>query len=162
MVPTGEQICEKQLFNLADRIEKVKVNEEEIAKYLPNISRKLGWLTEQDLIKRIVSLEFNRLIDYYRDTPDLDIPDENTRKPKEGNFAKEGRNGRKKDIRTAEAGFERIYINLGKAHGFFPPNLIEMVNSLVPGRVNIGRIDLLSSYSLFDVEKAALQKSSEH
>ena len=124
MVPTGEQICEKQLFNLADRIEKVKVNEEEIAKYLPNISRKLGWLTEQDLIKRIVSLEFNRLIDYYRDTPDLDIPDENTRKPKEGNFAKEGRNGRKKDIRTAEAGFERIYINLGKAHGFFPPNLI--------------------------------------
>ena len=36
MVPTGEQICEKQLFNLADRIEKVKVNEEEIAKYLPN------------------------------------------------------------------------------------------------------------------------------
>lgn len=162
MVPTGEQICEKQLFNLADRIEKVKVNEEEIAKYLPNISRKLGWLTEQDLIKRIVSLEFNRLIDYYRDTPDLDIPDENTRKPKEGNFAKEGRNGRKKDIRTAEAGFERIYINLGKAHGFFPPNLIEMVNSLVPGRVNIGRIDLLSSYSLFDVEKAALKKSSEH
>ena len=85
MVPTGEQICEKQLFNLADRIEKVKVNEEEIAKYLPNISRKLGWLTGQDLIKRIVSLEFNRLIDYYRDTPDLDIPDENTRKPKEGN-----------------------------------------------------------------------------
>ena len=132
MVPTGEQICEKQLFNLADRIEKVKVNEEEIAKYLPNISRKLGWLTEQDLIKRIVSLEFNRLIDYYRDTPDLDIPDENTRKPKEGNFAKEGRNGRKKDIRTAKAGFERIYINLGKAHGFFPPNLIEMVNSELP------------------------------
>ena len=159
MVPTGEQICEKQLFNLADRIEKVKVNEEEIAKYLPNISRKLGWLTEQDLIKRIVSLEFNRLIDYYRDTPDLDIPDENTRKPKEGNFAKEGRNGRKKDIRTAEAGFERIYINLGKAHGFFPPNLIEMVNSLVPGRVNIGRIDLLSSYSLFDVEKSSAQKA---
>ena len=133
MVPTGEQICEKQLFNL-------------------------GWLTEQDLIKRIVSLEFNRLIDYYRDTPDLDIPDENTRKPKEGNFAKEGRNGRKKDIRTAEAGFERIYINLGKAHGFFPPNLIEMVNSLVPGRVNIGRIDLLSSYSLFDVEKSSAPK----
>ncbi len=74
MVPTGEQICEKQLFNLADRIEKVKVNEEEIAKYLPNISRKLGWLTEQDLIKRIVSLEFNRLIDYYRDTPRFGYP----------------------------------------------------------------------------------------
>ena len=151
-----QQITAEKL--VAEANDKVKVNEEEIAKYLPNISRKLGWLTEQDLIKRIVSLEFNRLIDYYRDTPDLDIPDENTRKPKEGNFAKEGRNGRKKDIRTAEAGFERIYINLGKAHGFFPPNLIEMVNSLVPGRVNIGRIDLLSSYSLFDVEKSSAPK----
>lgn len=158
MVPTGAQICEKQLFNLADRIEKVKVNEEEIAKYLPNISRKLGWLNEQDLIKRIVSLEFNRLIDYYRDTPDLDLPDENTRKPKEGNSPKEGRKTRDKDSRTAEEGFERIYINLGKAHGFFPPNLIEMINSLVPGRVNIGRIDLLPAYSLFDVEKGAAKK----
>lgn len=158
MVPTGAQICEKQLFNLADRIEKVKVNEEEIAKYLPNISRKLGWLNEQDLIKRIVSLEFNRLIDYYRDTPDLDLPDENTRKPKEANSPKEGRKTRDKDSRTAEEGFERIYINLGKAHGFFPPNLIEMINSLVPGRVNIGRIDLLPAYSLFDVEKGAAKK----
>lgn len=159
LVPTGEQICEKQLFNLADRIEKVKVNEEAIAKYLPNISRKLGWLNEQDLIKRIVSLEFNRLIDYYRDTPDLDLPDENTRKPKaENGGAQEGRKGRNKDSRTAEEGFERIYINLGKAHEFFPPNLIEMINSLVPGRVNIGRIDLLPAYSLFDVEKGAAKK----
>ena len=162
LVPTGEQICEKQLFNLADRIEKVKVNEEAIAKYLPNISRKLGWLNEQDLIKRIVSLEFNRLIDYYRDTPDLDLPDENTRKPKaENGGAQEGRKGRNKDSRTAEEGFERIYINLGKAHGFFPPNLIEMINSLVPGRVNIGRIDLLPAYSLFDVEKGAAKKVVE-
>ena len=159
LVPIGEQICEKQLFNLADRIEKVKVNEEAIAKYLPNISRKLGWLNEQDLIKRIVSLEFNRLIDYYRDTPDLDLPDENTRKPKaENGGAQEGRKDRNKDSRTAEEGFERIYINLGKAHGFFPPNLIEMINSLVPGRVNIGRIDLLPAYSLFDVEKGAAKK----
>ena len=158
LVPTGEQICEKQLFNLADRIEKVKVNEEAIAKFLPNISRKLGWLTEQDLIKRIVSLEFNRLIDYYRDTPDLDLPDENTRKPKGEPAAKGDRKGRDKDSRTAEEGFERIYINLGKAHGFFPPNLIEMINSLVPGRVNIGRIDMLPAYSLFDVEKGAAKK----
>ena len=120
MVPTGEQICEKQLFNLADRIEKVKVNEEEIAKYLPNISRKLGWLTEQDLIKRIVSLEFNRLIDYYRDTPDLDIPDENTRKPKEGNFAKEGRNGRKKRHSHSRSRIRTYIYQLGKGSRIFP------------------------------------------
>ena len=60
-VPTPQHIIEKQLYNLADRIEKVKVDEEEIAKYLPGVSRKLGWLTGEDLLKRVVSLEFNRL-----------------------------------------------------------------------------------------------------
>lgn len=80
MVPTGTEICEKQLFNLVDRIEKVKVNEEEIASYLPSIFRKLEWLSEQDIIKRIVSLEFNRLLDYYKDSNELDVPDERGRK----------------------------------------------------------------------------------
>ncbi len=152
-IPSGVQIVEKQLFNLADQIEKVKVNEEEIARYLPNIMRKLSWLSGEDIIKRVVSLEFNRLIDYYRDAPELDIPEE--RKPK-SEVKKEGKGRR--DIRTAEDGFERIYINLGKAHGFFPPNLIEMVNAFVPGRINIGRIDLLPGYSLFDVEKGSAKK----
>ncbi len=66
-VPTPEHIIEKQLYNLADRLEKVKVNEEGIAKYLPGISRKLEWLSEEDLIKRVISMEFNRLLDYYKD-----------------------------------------------------------------------------------------------
>ncbi len=153
-IPSGVQIVEKQLFNLADQIEKVKVNEEEIARYLPNIIRKLSWLSGEDVIKRVVSLEFNRLIDYYRDAPELDIPEE--RKPREEK-KREGK-GHKRDVRTAEAGFERVYINLGKAHGFFPPNLIDMVNSFVPGHVNIGRIDLLPGYSLFDVEKESVKK----
>ena len=66
-VPTPQYIIEKQLYNLADRIEKVKVNETEIEKYLPGIVRKLEWLSESDLLKRVVSLEFNRLLDYYKD-----------------------------------------------------------------------------------------------
>ena len=157
MVPTGEQICEKQLFNLADRIEKVKVNEEEIAKYLPNISRKLGWLTEQDLIKRIVSLEFNRLIDYYRDTPDLDIPDENTRKPKEGNFAKEGRNGRKRHSHRRSRIRTYIY-QLGKGSRIFPAQPHR--NGQLPRtgackhRTYRPAVFLLA----FDVEKSSAQK----
>ncbi|MDE5693565.1 MAG: DEAD/DEAH box helicase, partial [Duncaniella sp.] len=74
-VPTPQHIIEKQLYNLADRIERVKVNEDEIAPYLPGISRKLEWLSEQDLLKRVISLEFNRLLDYYKDAPDIDFID---------------------------------------------------------------------------------------
>ena len=153
-VPKPQQIIEKQLYNLADRIEKVKVDEEEIDKYLPGVKKKLDWLSGVDLLKRVLSLEFNRLLEYYKDAPVLDIPVVE-KKSKKGD-RKDPREMTKdeKDRRTADKGFERIYINLGKADGFFAPNLIELINQNTRGsRINLGRIDLLSKYSLFDVAK---------
>ena len=160
-VPTPEHIIEKQLYNLADRIERVKVNEDEIAAYLPGISRKLEWLSEEDLLKRIISLEFNRLLEYYKDAPKIDFIDLNASNKKDRKGRKGERehnrpkNDREKDRRTAERGMERVYINVGKSDGFFAGNLIEMLNKLISGkRVDVGRIDLLPSYSLFDVKKS--------
>lgn len=148
-VPTPQHIIEKQLYNLADRIEKVKVDEEEIAKYLPGVSRKLEWLSGEDLLKRVVSLEFQRLLDYYRDAPEIDFFDE---KPTKDRKERAPRNDKDKDRRTAEKGMERIYVNMGKADGFFAGNLIEVLNHNVPGkRVDVGRIDLMPNYTLFDV-----------
>lgn len=148
-VPTPQHIIEKQLYNLADRIEKVKVDEEEIAKYLPGVSRKLEWLSGEDLLKRVVSLEFQRLLDYYRDAPEIDFIDE---KPAKDRKERAPRNDKDKDRRTAEKGMERIYVNMGKADGFFAGNLIEVLNHNVPGkRVDVGRIDLMPTYTLFDV-----------
>ena len=72
-VPTPEHIIEKQLYNLADRLERVEVNESEIGKYLPGVRKKLEWLSEEDLLKRVLSLEFNRLLAYYQNMPDIDL-----------------------------------------------------------------------------------------
>lgn len=149
-VPTPQHIIEKQLYNLADRIEKARVDEEGIAQYLPGIKRKLDWLSGEDLLKRVIALEFNRLLNYYRDAPKIDFIDEKANKDK-----KERRRPAteaEKDRRTAEKGMERIYINIGKNDGFYAGNLIDMLNNCIEGkRVDIGRIDLLPSYSLFDV-----------
>lgn len=159
-VPTPHQIIEKQLYNLADRLECVKVDEEEIAKYLPGVSRKLQWLSESDLLKRVVSLEFNRLLDYYRDAPEIDFIDEKPRKEKK--TAERPRTDKEKDRRTAEKGMERIYVNLGKNDGFYAGNLIDMLNHTVEGkRVDVGRIDLLPGYSLFDVSKADARRVTQ-
>ena len=150
-VPTPEHIIEKQLYNLADRIEKVKVDDEEIDKYLPGVSRKLGWLSQEDLLKRVLSLEFNRLLNYYRDAPVIDFIDEKPRREK----PERPKNDQDKDRRTAQRGMARIYVNAGKADGFFAGNLIDMLNHTVEGkRVDVGRIDLMPGYSLFDVPKA--------
>lgn len=163
-VPTPEHIIEKQLYNLADRIERVKVNEEEIAPYLSGISRKLEWLSEEDLLKRVISLEFNRLLDYYKDAPKIDFidakPSKADRKGRKGESEHDHpKNDREKDRRTAERGFERVYVNVGKRDGFFAGNLIDMLNKLIAGkRVDVGRIDLLPGYTLFDVKKADARK----
>lgn len=153
-VPTPQHIIEKQLYHLADRIEKVKVDDEQINQYLPGVSRKLGWLSQEDLLKRVLSLEFNRLLDYYRDAPNIDFIDEKPRKERKERDDQRQRTDRDKDRRTAERGMARIYVNAGKADGFFAGNLIDMLNHVVEGkRVNVGRIDLLPGYSLFDVPK---------
>lgn len=159
-VPTPEHIIEKQLYNLADRIEKVKVDDEEINKYLPGVSRKLSWLSQEDLLKRVLSLEFNRLLDYYRDAPAIDFIDEKPKKErKEKKEHDRPRNEKEKDRRTAERGMARIYINAGKGDGFYAGNLIDMLNHLVDGkRVDVGRIDLMPHYSLFDVPKAEARR----
>ncbi len=153
-VPKPQQIIEKQLYNLADKIEKVKVDDEEMEKYLPGIKKKLDWLSGVDLLKRVLSLEFNRLLEYYKDAPILDIPVSEKKSKRGERKAPRGLTLDEKDRRTAEKGYERIYVNLGKADGFFAPNLIELINQNTKGsRINLGRIDLLSKYSLFDVNK---------
>lgn len=154
-VPSPRAIIEKQLYNLADRIERVEVNEEEITKYLPGISRKLGWLSEEDLLKRVFSLEFNRLLDYYKDAPVIEHIDEKSKSKKEKKDIERPKTEAEKDRRTAERGMARIYINVGKGDGFFAGNLIDMLNhNLTGARVDVGRIDLMPRYSLFDVKKA--------
>ena len=149
-VPKPEEIIEKRIYTMADRIEKVDVHEEQIAPYLPGVFKKLSWLSSEDLLKRILSIELNRLIDYYKDAPNLDYVPERQKKEKK-KF--EPRSNADKDSRTAEEGYERVMINVGKADGFFAPNLIHMLNDNTHGeRVELGRIDLLTNYSLFDVK----------
>ena len=158
-VPSAELIIEKQLYSLADKLEKVEVDDEAMSKYLPGVVKKLGWLSGEDIIKRILSLEFNRLLDYYRDAPKIDVIDEKPRKEKGGKRNGEPRDESDKDRRTAGKGMARLYINLGKRDGFFAGNLIELLNKNVDGhRVDVGRIDLLPSYSLFDVKKSYSRK----
>lgn len=163
-VPTPEHIIEKQLYNLADKLEKVEVIEDEIDKYFRGVSRKLSWLSSDDLLKRVLSLEFNRLLEYYKDAPKIDFIDEKPSKDKRGE--KGSKKGKKfeqdgdKDRRTAEPGMARIYVNAGKADGFFAGNLIEMLNKNVPGkRIDVGRIDLLPSYTLFDIPEQDVKRT---
>lgn len=164
VIPTGDVICEKQLFNLVDKIEKVKVNEDEISRLLPSVYRKLEWLEKEDIIKRIVSLEFNRLIEYYQDAQEIESPsdryssrdDRSSSSPrgKSDRFETRGAGG----SRGAEKGYSRLFINVGRTDNVNPATLMGLINDFVPGKVRIGRIDLLQNFSFFEVPEGDTAK----
>jgi len=149
-MPTGKQICEKQLLKVIDDLEKVKVNEEDINDFMPEIYRKLEWLSKEDLIKRMVSHEFNRFVDYYRNREEIEVPTDSRSE-------RAGKNREGKSSRQAEPGYTRLFINLGKMDNFFPHELITLLNNNTRGRVELGRIDLMKNFSFFEVEEKQAQ-----
>ena len=144
-IPTAKEICKKQLFKVIDDLEKVKVNEDEINDFMTEIYRKLDWLSKEDLIKRVVSHEFNRFYEYYRDRDDIEIAVDNR---------KSRRDRDAKGSRKAEKGYSRMFINLGKMDGFNLRGLMGMLNESTQTRVDVGRVDLMKKFSFFEVDES--------
>ncbi|MEE4115914.1 MAG: C-terminal helicase domain-containing protein [Marinilabiliaceae bacterium] len=139
-IPGGREICETRLLNLIDRVEKVKVDESQIASFLPAIYKKLSWLDREELIKHFVSVEFNRFLEYYKDAGDLNVM------PEKGRDA-----GKKKQGKTT---FTRMYINLGNKVGMNPSHLIGLINeALNRNDVEIGKIDVQRNFSFFEIDR---------
>lgn len=151
-LPSGKEICEQQLIKVIDDIEKVKVNEEEIESFLPGIYRKLEWLSKEDLVKRVVSMEFNRFLEYYRNAPEIEEPKAGGDKRGDSKDRKSRGSDRQKTARKAEEGYERLFLNMGKTDGFYANQIIELINrNLKKERIHIGRIDLMQNFSFFEV-----------
>ena len=152
-VPSGKDICSKQLFKLIEKIEKVKVDEKQISPFLPDIYEKLNWLSREDLIKHFVSAEFNRFLDYYKKS--RDIKSDNGTDNKSKDFSKSRR--RSKD-------FENLSVNVGRKQGITPIELISLVNRITKSNeIEIGSIDIRQSYTIFEIDKTitkSLIKSS--
>lgn len=138
LVPTGREICESQLLNLVDKIETMQVDESEIQNYLPEISQKLADLSREDLLKRLISIEFNRFLAYYKDADDLNV------NPKREKATQQ---------RKGKVEFCRFFINLGTKNQLTIPGLIELINSQGNlRRAQIGKIEVLKSFSFFEIE----------
>ena len=149
-LPSGSEICQKQLFHLADRIERVELTEDAtLDAVLPELARKLDWIDREELVKRVMLLEFRRMLDYYESEDAIEEADDKGRLPYEGQEKK-----RDKRNAVAEEGMKRLFINFGKLDHMYPNKLIELVNKCVPGRVKIGKIDLLPRFAFFEVEEA--------
>ena len=142
---------EKEIGKAFEEIVKADVDEEQIAPFMQDISRYFEYVDKEDLIKKIVSMEFGKFLAYYADAPEIQTVgsknEDGRRKKEEGR----GKRGEKSSSRKAEAGYRKLFINLGKKDGFYPGELMQFLNKNVRGHVEVGHIDLLQTMSYFEV-----------
>ncbi|UPS44365.1 DEAD/DEAH box helicase [Prevotella sp. E15-22] len=149
-IPSAEEICKKQLYKVMDQIVKTDVDDDEIAPFLQDINRYFEFIDKDELIKKIVSLEFGKFLAYYADAPEIEAPvKEKEKKPQ---------SDREKRLNKAQKGYKRLFINLGKKDGFFPGVLMQTLNRYVGGRQEVGHIDLLDTISYFEVPEKDARK----
>ncbi|MBN2616393.1 MAG: DEAD/DEAH box helicase [Bacteroidales bacterium] len=148
-LPTGEEICEKRLYNLMDKIERIEIDEEQIAPYWPAIHKKLDWLDRDELLKRFVSVEFNRFLDYYKNAGDINVKADRNERNGRGERSESGNRGRKGN----PSKFTRFFINIGSTQRVRPPQLIGLVNDLTNTRnITIGSIEIMKNFSFFEAD----------
>ena len=141
-IPNGLEVCKKQLFHLVDKMENIEVNEEQISQYMPVIYQKLQYMDKEELIKRFVSSEFNRFLEYYKNAVDLNIPE----KPEKGG-------------RTNKKDCMRLKLNLGSKDGFNPKRVLGLINDFTNDKsINIGAIEITNKFTFFDVDSDQADK----
>ena len=148
LIPTAQQVCEKQLFRHIDNLEKVDIMRDDIDDYLPVVFKKLSWLTREELITRVVALNFNRFLDYYKDAKDLNIDESKDSGKKE-----------KKDKKVHDdSHMVRLFFGMGKRDHIKPNSLIGRINDVTgTNDIEIGHIDLMENFSFVAVDGAKAQ-----
>lgn len=154
-LPTPEEICKKQLYKVMDDIMKTDVDEEQIAPYMPEIDRQFEYIDKEDIIKKMVTITFGRFLNYYKNAPEIEKPTSSRGEKKEG---RGGKRQRQAGPRKAEAGYRRLFVNLGKTDGFYPGEVMQLLNKHIHGRQEVGHIDLLERFSYIEVPEADADK----
>lgn len=151
-LPSAEEICKKQLYKVMDDIMKTDVDDDQIAPYMDEINRQFEYVDKEDIIKKMVTITFGKFLNYYKNAPEIQKPEtgRGSRGGDKGGKA-DRRQGAQRGPRKAEEGYRRLFINLGKADGFYPGEVMQFLNRHVKGRQEVGHIDLLSKFAYIEV-----------
>ena len=147
-VPSGSEVCQQRLVSLVHRLRNVQVVESEIGKFLPAVLEEMKDLSKEEVIKRFTFMEFNHLLDYYRDAPDLNRADRGSERGERGERSERPERGER------FTNGDRLFVNLGKMDGLDAGKFMGMICDRcgVKGDA-IGRIDLKGAYSFIEVDK---------
>ena len=156
-IPSGFDVCEKQLFAMIHKVHNVEVNEDQIEQYIPRIMDEFKDLDKEQIIKRFASLEFNRFLEYYSKAPDLNVSGDDR-----GFDRDRGERGDRPDRAGrsgTSAGYTRLFMNLGSVDDFTRGDMLGFIcnNTKISGK-SVGKIDLKGVFTFFEVEDAEVNK----
>ena len=155
-IPGGQEICGNRLMSLIDGVADVEVNDEALAPFLDAVRDKLDGLDREDLLRRFISVEFNRFLDEYGSAEDINPPPPPKRSRREAEFGFDGGNSRGG---RPSGGMVRLRINIGRRQSVLPPQIIGLVNQATSTRnIRLGRIDIATDWSDFQVESSLADK----
>ena len=181
-VPNGREICEIQLLNFIDKVKNVEIDEAQIEAFSAQIAEKFADMSRDQIIKKFVSMEFNRFLDYYRNAKDINVDLDDRDKERGGKKDRKRdrgdryddryddrddrrdrseRRGGKRDRDRREYGkdYSRLFISLGSKDHVSPGTMMGFVNRVVDNReVSIGKIDIQKNFSFFEVDTEHLQE----
>lgn len=173
LIPSGVEVCKKQLVSLIDVVMKVEVDHDQIDPLYAEIAKKLGAMDREELIKRFVSMEFNRFLAYYKNAPDLNVgagaekhparrerpQAASARKPRTvaaaGSRTESPRKPREEAPRKTgpKQQFTRFILNIGRRQGIDPQAIIRKIND-IPGskRIAVGKIDIMRNRIMLEAD----------
>jgi ATP-dependent RNA helicase DeaD len=143
------------LFNIIENIEAIDVQSEEIKEYLPIILKRLEGLSREDLVSRLLSVEFNQFLEYYKNAPDLNIDESGSghEERRKGRKEESGRGNRRHNYHGGESGYTRLFFNTGRLERVEPPHIIQLINKGAGKHgVGVGRIDIYDGFTYVDVD----------
>ena len=150
-IPSGIEICEIQLLHLANKIKDTEVDHE-IDNYLPAINEVLEGLSKEELIKKMVSVEFNRFINYYKKNRDLSSQSSGSDRRERDGAPRENNNG----------GATRYFVNIGSRDDFDWMQLKDFLKeTLELGRDDVFKVDVKEGFSFFNTDAEHTDKVME-
>jgi ATP-dependent RNA helicase DeaD len=160
-VPTGQEICEKRLYNLIDEINNTEVNEAQIAPFMPVIEEKLASLDREELLKRLVLVEFSHFLNYYKNAKDITMEQSSGRRESGGMSDRSGQGRDFAGGRGRGGAMARFRINIGTKNHLKSHNLLGLINEVTNNRtIGVGRIQINHDFTFFDVDQTAASQVS--
>ena len=158
-LPTPQEICTKQLFRAIDEIEKTDVDDEQIEPFMEEVRRHFEFVDKEEILKKLVSREFGRFLSYYANAPEI----EEVVVKKKDKGGKEDRGGhpdwsKKKPRQNTQQGYTKLFVNLGRNDRFFPGEAMQFINRYVPGRQDVGHIDIMPTFCFIEVPSGDARK----